>query len=92
MAGAAGRAVRWRRADDVLVRRTSRSVVVLADNAAEPVLLSGAAVVLWDALVEPRDLESLVASVGAHFAGAGPDDLATTCEDLQLLGVVVATP
>jgi len=64
----------WRRADDVLTRRTSRAVLVLTADAHEPVALQGAAVVVWDVLAQPATDAQLVTTIASQLA-RGVDDV-----------------
>ena len=85
----------WRRADDVLSRRTSRSVVVLTADANEPVVLEGAAVVVWNALEQPATDAQLVTAIATRLALAGDDvrsDVAAARELLCRHRVLVGSP
>ncbi len=83
----------WRRADAVLTRRTSRSVLLLTEHAPEPVLLEGAAVVVWDALEQPATDAQLVTAIATQLARADDEvraDVTTAREMLCRHLVVVA--
>jgi hypothetical protein len=89
----------WRRADDVLTRRTSRSVLVTTVGPAgaepsEPLVLEGAAIAVWEALHAPATDEQLVAAVAFRFgvaAGAIRAEVAATREVLRRHGVLVGS-
>jgi hypothetical protein len=65
---------RWRRVDDVLTRRTARSILLLTADAHEPMLLEGAAVVVWDGLAQPATDAQLVTAIASLLA-LGIDDV-----------------
>jgi hypothetical protein len=85
----------WRRADDVLTRGTSRSVVVLTADANDPVVLEGAAVAVWNALEQPATAAQLVTAIATRLALADDDvrsDVAAARELLHRHGVLVGSP
>ena len=85
----------WRRADDVLTRRTSRSVLILTADATEPVVLEGAAVVVWDALAQPATDAQLVTAIATELERADDDvraDVAAARELLRRHRVLVGSP
>jgi hypothetical protein len=75
----------WRRDGDVLVRRTARSVLLLPPGASDALVLEGAAIVVWDALVRPATDGQLVAAIATRTS-LGPERRA---DDVRA-GVVAA--
>jgi hypothetical protein len=62
----------WRRDDDVLARRTARSVLLLPPGEGDAIVLEGAAAVVWDALVRPTTDTQLVAAIATRTS-LGPE-------------------
>jgi hypothetical protein len=84
-----------RRASDVFVRRTPRSLVILAPGSALPVRVSGSAVDVWEMLATPRTAGSLQTELGPRAGvarGAVGADLAAALAVLVEAGAVVVTP
>lgn len=89
--------VRYRRATEVLWRRTADRVLLLPATEGELVSLTGTGVVLWDLLAEPTDEGELcrtLASVYGADPGIVATDIAPVLEDLAARRLVVceATP
>jgi hypothetical protein len=57
----------WRRVDDILTRRTSRSVLIMTSEAEEPLKLEGAAIDVWDELRQPATDVQLVAAISSRL-------------------------
>lgn len=58
----------WRRRADVAWRRSIDAVVLLADDADEPVALPGTAATVWDLLEVPATVDELVAALVEVYA------------------------
>jgi hypothetical protein len=69
-------APRFARSPHVLRRRTLDTVVLLAVEGDEPVILAGTGADVWSLLVEARTLDELVDMLAAHYSG-DPDVIAT---------------
>jgi hypothetical protein len=86
--------VAWTRADAVLTRVTPRSVLVATLGSAEPIVLEGAAVAIWEELATPLDDDQLAARVAARF-GTSPDalidDVTATTHALMAAGAIVGS-
>lgn len=82
----------WRRAADVFARRTPRSLVVVASGDGAPVRIEGAAVLVWEELVQPRS-EAELAEAASRRLGVEPDDVVADLDGalaaLVAAGVVV---
>jgi hypothetical protein len=74
MSGVAGATTVWRHDDGALSRRTPRSVIVLPADAADPLVLEGAAAIVWDELSRPANDDELVGRVAVR-AGVPLDDV-----------------
>jgi hypothetical protein len=84
----------WRQNDDVLTRRTSRSLLIVTPTSDEPLVLEGAAVSVWDALRQPATDDELIATIANAFAVTGDDvrsDVVATREVLHRQGALVGT-
>jgi hypothetical protein len=64
-------AVRWRRAETTLWRRTLDGVVVLPADAPAPLVLRGPAARIWELLVQPLTLRELLDAIAAIYAVEG---------------------
>jgi hypothetical protein len=64
-------AIRWRRAETTLWRRTLDGVVVLPDDAPAPLVLRGPAARIWELLVQPLTLPELLDAIAAIYAVEG---------------------
>lgn len=64
MSGVAEASV-WRRTDDALTRRTTRSMLVSTPATGEPLVLEGAAVSVWDRLASPATDDQLATDIAA---------------------------
>ena len=92
MSGVAAPGTRWRRVDDVLTRRTARSVLVLVPESRQPLVLAGAATAVWDVLAHAVDDSELVDRVAAQLAvdaQRARDEVVSTRVALQRAGAVV---
>lgn len=58
---------RWVRADGVLSHHTVGRVVLLAPRQAQPVVVSGAGVAVWEHLARPRSLDELAAALADEY-------------------------
>jgi hypothetical protein len=75
-------------------RRTLTTVVVVAVDGDEPLVLGGTGADIWTLLVEARALDGLVAVLAEHYSGdAGviAADVTTLLATLCEAGVVLAT-
>jgi hypothetical protein len=85
--------VDWQRHPHNLTRRVPDGWLVLASSAQTPVLLSGSAADLWDALDEPAPLARIVATVSHTYRG-DPERIRSDVEgalaQLLDLGIVEA--
>jgi hypothetical protein len=80
-------APRFFRSPHVLQRRTLDTVVLLAVDGDEPVVLAGTGADVWALLVEARTLDDLVEMLAAHYEG----DTAVIAADVSaLLDTLVA--
>lgn len=82
----------WRRADDVLTRRTPLSILVMPPGASEPLRLQGAAAYVWEALEQPASDERLTTLLGARFVVSNERvraDIAATTAILAECGAIV---
>ena len=66
MAHEAGVSTAWRQSDTTLMRRTSRSVLIMPKGAEEPLRLVGMAIAIWDELEQPATDEHLVDRIAAQ--------------------------
>jgi len=64
-------ATRWERSVEVLWRRTASGVVVLPIDSSAAVSLEGLRAALWEALVRPVSIESLVDPLAAFLPDGG---------------------
>jgi hypothetical protein len=90
MPRAAGSSAVWRKNESALTRRTTRSVLVLAERSDEPVRLDGFAMMVWDALDVPSSDERLVDSVAARTGADGPALRADVVATRRALGDIGA--
>ena len=85
-------AERWRRAEDVLWRRSLDTVIVLPPRLDEPLTLAATGPAVWDALATERPFDDLVEALardhGAQPAAVAPD-VRALLEQLEDVGVVV---
>jgi hypothetical protein len=92
MTGVAGPDTRWQRADEVLTRRTTRSVLVLVPESRHPLLLGGAARAVWEVLAHPVDDSELVDRVAGQLGvdtQRARNEVVSTRIALQRAGAVV---
>jgi hypothetical protein len=61
---------RWVRDESVLSRRVPGGILLLAPDAAEPVLVTGSGVALWEILDEPMTVDEAVGIAATWFAAA----------------------
>jgi hypothetical protein len=81
----------WRRRPDVLWRRSLDAVILLAEDAEEPVNLVGTGPDVWELLAEPRTLDALVAVLVTMYAGDEDvvrSDVAVALDALVASGVL----
>jgi hypothetical protein len=94
MPGVADATTVWRHTEGTLSRSTPRSVIVLPTSQTEPLVLEGAAAIVWRALLEPATDEQLVVrvarTVGRDADDVG-DDVRATRAALAEAGVIVGT-
>jgi hypothetical protein len=64
-------AVRWRRAEATLWRRTLGGVVVLPVDRPAPLALRGPAAGIWDLLAQPMTLRGLLDAIATTYAVDG---------------------
>jgi len=64
-------AVRWRRSESTLWRRTLDGVVVLPDGADAPLVLRGPAARIWELLAQPLNVEELLDAIATVYAVEG---------------------
>jgi Coenzyme PQQ synthesis protein D (PqqD) len=64
-------AVRWRRAEATLWRRTLGGVVVLPVDRPAPLELHGPAAGIWELLAQPMTLQELLDAIAATYAVDG---------------------
>jgi hypothetical protein len=82
----------YQRCPATFVRRTTRSLVILAAGSEQPVRVSGSAVDVWDMLATPKTLDDLVAEIVADAgtaAGVLATDVAEALAVLAVAGAVV---
>jgi hypothetical protein len=94
MPGVADATTVWRHTEGTLSRSTPRSVIVLPASRSEPLVLEGAAAIVWRALCEPASDQQLVARIAravGHEAGEVGDEVRATCAALADAGVIVGT-
>lgn len=85
----------WVRAERVLWRRTPQGVVVLGGDAADPVLITGAGVLIWELLENPIAPDELSDALG-QIHGMPPatilGEITPVVEELVRLGVLATCP
>jgi hypothetical protein len=94
MPGVADATTVWRHTEGTLSRSTPRSVIVLPTSQSEPLVLEGAAAIVWRELCEPASDEQLVVRV-ARAVGREADDLGNDVRAARAAladtGVIVGT-
>ncbi|MDQ1430089.1 MAG: hypothetical protein QOF40_691 [Actinomycetota bacterium] len=81
----------WRRRPDVLWRRSLDAVVLLAEDAEEPINLAATGPDVWELLAEPRTLDALVDVLVTMYdvdADVIRSDVAVTLDALVASGVL----
>jgi hypothetical protein len=81
----------WRRRADVLWRRSLAAVILLAEDAEEPINLVGTGPDVWELLAEPRTLDALVEVLLTMYdvdAEVIRSDVAVVLDDLVASGVL----
>jgi hypothetical protein len=94
MPGVAESTTVWRHDRGALSRQTPRSVIVLPAGTDAPLLLEGAAAVVWTSLSEPADDEQLVQRVAARVGSmldAMRAEVVATRLELSDAGAIVET-
>jgi hypothetical protein len=84
----------WVRAEGLLTRTTPRAVLVATRESAEPIVLEGSAVAIWDELVTPianREIAQRIAVRTGRSAGDLLDDVAATTHALGTVGAIVGS-
>jgi hypothetical protein len=84
----------WRRVEDVLTRRTSRSLLLLPPGAEEPLKLEGAAIDVWDELRRPATDVQLVVAISSRLELAEDEvraGVVTTRETLRSRGALAGS-
>ena len=89
---ASGAARRWGHAP-VITRRTSAALLLLPLESLDddPLMLSGTAIVIWEAFNPPATVDDVVASLGTRFSGPAQQvtrDVATTVDTLVSAGAL----
>ena len=91
MPPAAGGSTAWRQNDTALIRRTPRSILIMAAGADEPLRLAGAAVTIWDELERATTDAALVDRVASRTGTEGSairDDVVATRAALGHIGAI----
>lgn len=82
---------RWRPRAGVLSRRVGARVLLLVEQADEPVLLSASAGAVWAAVDEPVTAATVIDRVATVFGATSDEvaaDVATFLDELERLGAV----
>jgi hypothetical protein len=87
--------VNWVRSERVLWRQTTAGVVALGSKADDPVVITGAGVLLWELLEEPFPADDLYEAIKAvHDVPLSTvlEELAPIVAELLRLGVLETCP
>jgi hypothetical protein len=87
--------LQWVRAGSVLWRRTTGGVVALGSNATDPVMITGAGVLIWELLEDPIPPDELVETLGAIHDMPVADvleQITPVVDELLRLGVLETCP
>lgn len=85
----------WVRSPRVLWRRVADGVLLLAPDAAEPMVVSGSGAATWELLESPLDGDELALRLAALFDTTPEQtyaEIAPFLADLALAGVVTRAP
>jgi hypothetical protein len=84
-------AIRWRRAEDALWRRTLDGVVVLPFDRPAPLVLRGPAARIWELLAQPLTIQELLDAIATIYAVEGDavaDEVGWAVDELAAAGAV----